>query len=84
MPPGSGLCRAPSKGKPEGPNSGGALLMTEAMGVVVEKVIPCEVIPVTGGYMMAEGMVVVPGWKDEKMVGIGAALVKVTSCGVAP
>ena len=33
---------------------------------------------------MAEGMVVVPGWKDEKMVGIGAALVKVTSRGVAP
>ena len=84
MPPGSGLCRAPSKGKPEGPNSGGALLMTEAMGAVVEKVISCEVIPVTGGYMMAEGMVVVPGWKDEKMVGIGAALVKVTSRGVAP
>ena len=58
--------------------------MTEAMGAVVEKVIPCEVTPVTGGYMMAEGMVVVPGWKDEKMVGIGAALVKVTSRGVAP
>ena len=58
--------------------------MTEAMGAVVEKVIPCEVIPVTGGYMMAEGMVVVPGWKDGRVVVIGAALVKVASRGVAP
>ena len=54
-------------------NSGGAPLMTEAMGAVVEKVIPWEVTPVTGGYIMAEGMVV-----------IGAALVYMASERAAP